>query len=82
MLTKTEEYIGDKEFFLDWFNSEFVPSIRRHPSSINFPMYAVLLLDTRNYPCHSEKFVQNFTVKMSTFLRYSYHQIQLLKFNQ
>ncbi|XP_050524168.1 jerky protein homolog-like [Daktulosphaira vitifoliae] len=39
-----------RDLFLDWFNNEFVPSVRRHLSSINFPMEAVLLLD--NCPGH------------------------------
>ncbi|CAI6358933.1 unnamed protein product [Macrosiphum euphorbiae] len=39
-----------RDLFLDWFNTEFVPSVRRHLSSINFPMEAVLLLD--NCPGH------------------------------
>lgn len=39
-----------RDLFIDWFNNEFVPSVRRHLSSINFPMEAVLLLD--NCPGH------------------------------
>jgi len=39
-----------RDLFLDCFNSEFVPSVRRHLSSVNFPMEAVLLLD--NYSGH------------------------------
>ncbi|XP_025192185.1 jerky protein homolog-like [Melanaphis sacchari] len=39
-----------RDLFLDWFNNEFVLSVRRHLSSINFPMEAVLLLD--NCPDH------------------------------
>ncbi|KAL4103997.1 hypothetical protein QTP88_019310 [Uroleucon formosanum] len=39
-----------RDLFLDWFDNEFVPSVHRHLSSINFPMEAVLLLD--NCPGH------------------------------
>ncbi|XP_060845627.1 tigger transposable element-derived protein 2-like [Rhopalosiphum padi] len=39
-----------RDLFLDWFNNEFVPRVRRHLSSINFPMEGVLLLD--NCPGH------------------------------
>lgn len=44
-----------RDLFLDWFKSEFVPNVRRHLSSIDFPIEAVLLLDNcPGYPSAEE----------------------------
>lgn len=40
----------NRQIFLDWFQNEFVSSVRNHLQSINLPQRAILLLD--NCPGH------------------------------
>ncbi|KAG8174708.1 hypothetical protein JTE90_025051 [Oedothorax gibbosus] len=35
----------NQQLFKDWFHSEFVPAVKKHPKSQKLPMKAVLVLD-------------------------------------
>lgn len=41
------------DLFSEWFESEFVPKVKRHLKSINLPIKAILVLD--NAPTHPDK---------------------------
>uniref|UniRef100_A0A2S2PU99 Tigger transposable element-derived protein 7 n=1 Tax=Schizaphis graminum TaxID=13262 RepID=A0A2S2PU99_SCHGA len=67
-----------RNVFLNWFNSEFDPSIHHYLSLIRFPIEAILLLDTAQVTC----LLKNFVVKISKCFDVFPTKYQLLLFNQ